>query len=128
MLTSVALHRLKNPHVPFPAAWNDGVVLLSGTDATASSFSLEPAAELQFARPLKTHTAKLKLKRVDKNFKAAVTVLTHLLPAGWRAAVKADQDNYTATFTLAGAKPALAGKSCPDGVCRIQRSRPNRNR
>jgi hypothetical protein len=105
-VTSAQLHRVKHPHVPFPAAWNDGVVLLSGTDAVDSYFSLQPASKLQFARPLKTHTATLKLSRIDERFKGAVTLLSHQLPAGWRAAVKAEQDNYTATFTRAGADPA----------------------
>jgi hypothetical protein len=103
-LDSLALHRVKKPHVPFPAGLRDGVILISGADRADAFCALEPAAAIQFARPAKSHKTTLNLKRIHNKFKAGVSVLPDLLPLGWRVAVKADKDVYNATFTRVGAK------------------------
>ena len=50
LVNSLALHRIKHPHVPFPDGWRDGTVLLSGTNAGDAYYSLEPERALQLAR------------------------------------------------------------------------------
>lgn len=108
-VTSLAVHRLKRPHVPFPIGWNDGTVTLSGSNSGDPYYSLVPEGSIAFARPLKKHEAKLRLKRTNKKFKASVSFLPGQIPSGWRVAVKNDKDLFTASFTESkGAERALS--------------------
>lgn len=102
----LALYRVKTPHVPFPASSLYGGLLVSGANCSESYYTLEPAAPIVFARSTRQHQATLKLKRIDKEFKSAVSVLPNSLPTDWRVAVKASQDDYQATFTRVGAQPS----------------------
>lgn len=96
---SVALHRAKQPHVPFPDDWNDGLLLITGADQTDRYFEFEPNGTIQFARPVLKNNAVLSIKRLQKDFKAAANLLGDTLPDGWTFSTKVDKDNYTTTFT-----------------------------
>ena len=98
-VSSVSLHRAKRPHVMFPFGFDDRVLTLGGAELGSSYFTLEPTAPIQLARQTKSHQASLTLKRANKEFKAAVTVLRNRLPAGWGVSVKADKDQYNVTLT-----------------------------
>lgn len=97
-VNSSALHRVKRPFVLSPAAWNDGVIMLAAAAPSAVPFELETAAPVQFARPLKSHTAKLTVKRLQSEFKSPVTLLGNSLPEGWSMTAETDQDAATATL------------------------------
>ena len=97
---SIGWQRAKKPHVPFPAGWRDGQLVLSGVPSRDAPFALEHAGPLRLARSIDRHTLSLKLKRVAKEFKAPVVVLPDALPAGWQMEVKAEKDDvYTATLS-----------------------------
>jgi hypothetical protein len=125
-VSSFALHRAKTPFVLKPADWSDGTILLAAVPHAEVPFAMEPVAPVQFARPLKSHTAKLTLKRLQPQFTAGVTVLGNSLPDGWNVTAEADQDTYALTFTqgepVAGepvaGEPVEGGQApdLPDGL------------
>ena len=98
---SRALHRVKRPTVPYPAAWMDGGMAIAGVVASPAYFTFEPASPIAFARGQTTHIAPLTLKRTQEAFKEAVTVLPYLQAQQWTAAAKPDKDTYTVTWTRA---------------------------
>ena len=98
-VSSVSLHRTKRPHVMFPHAFDDRVLMLGGAEAGSDHFTLEPKARVQLARQTKSHQASLTLNRVNKEFKAGVTVLPHRLPDSWTVSAKANKDQYVVTWT-----------------------------
>ncbi|MDG2221146.1 MAG: DUF1549 domain-containing protein [Rubripirellula sp.] len=97
-LTSFELHRLKRPHVLSPAAWQDGMVLLSGGVPGDSYYKLEPTAALQFTVGTRSHVVDLKLTRVNAGFKGSVSLMRDQLPAEWTLKSKAEKDLYQATL------------------------------
>lgn len=98
-VSSVLLHRTKRPHVMFPYAFDDRVLILGGAESGSDYFTLEPKALLQLARQTKSHQASLTLNRVNIEFKAGVTVLPHGLPDSWAVSAKADKDQCVVTWT-----------------------------
>ncbi len=99
VLDSGAFHRLKEPHILFPASWRDGVIVLGGVPPSDPPFAMEPVAPLEFARPCQEHSVALTLKRISKGFKEGVDLLADGLPVGWSVTATAEKDTYTATFT-----------------------------
>ncbi|MGV3484576.1 MAG: DUF1549 domain-containing protein [Planctomycetaceae bacterium] len=95
---SHALRRVKEPFVLAVASQDNGAMVLTATAATASPFTMEHAAPVQFARPTRAHSAALTLKRLQPEFKASVEVLPDALPSGWTLNSKADKDAYTLTL------------------------------
>ena len=102
-VNSLALHRVKRPHVPFPGGWRDGTVLLSGTAVGDEYYSLAPEAGLKLARQQKSHQATLVLKRKNDKFKSGLTLLNDPSNGKWNVVTKADKDKYT--LTLSRLKP-----------------------
>jgi hypothetical protein len=98
-VSSLSLHRVKRPHVPFPGGWRDGTVLLSGTVAGDAYYSLELEKVLQLARQQSSHQATLLLKRSNDKFKSGVVLLTDESKRQWGVAAKAEKDKYTLTLT-----------------------------
>lgn len=98
-LSSLSLHRLKVPHVPFPYQWNEGRIALTSVAATEPWFQLEPAAPLSFPAHARQHTATLNIKRLQEGFKSPVTLLPQKLPAGWSMEPKLEGDTFTITFS-----------------------------
>lgn len=98
MVTSRSLYRVKWPFILNPRPSHDGMIFLAATDSTEAAFALEPASKVQFARPLKSHTALMRLKKIQDKFKSPVDVLGNALPHGWQASTKADKDTYTLNF------------------------------
>ncbi len=98
-VNSLALHRAKRPHVPFPGTWQDGTVLLSAAALGDDYYSLAPEAALKLARQQTSHQAKLVLKRTNEKFKSDLTLLTDQSNRQWNIAAKADKDNYTLTVS-----------------------------
>ena len=98
-VNSLALHRAKRPHVPFPGNWRDGTLLLSGTAANAEYYSLAPGAVLQLARQQKSHQGTLVLKRTNDKFKSGLTLLTDPSHPQWNVSTKADKDKYILTMS-----------------------------
>ncbi len=93
-LSSLAAHRIKQPHIPFPSDWNDGVIEAVGVAASEPFFALEPAPAATFAKPCSDHTLTLKLNRKQAEFKAAVTLQAETLPAGWTMTPTTEGDIY----------------------------------
>ena len=99
-VNSLALHRVKRPHVPFPGKWRDGTILLSGTAAGEEYYSLEPAAALTLARQQQNHTATLVLKRKNDKFKSGLTLLPdQSIQQQWNISSKAEKDTYTLSMS-----------------------------
>ncbi len=98
-VNSHALRRIKEPFVLAPTASADGVVIVASTTATDAPFTMEPTPPVQFARPLRSHTAVLTLKRLQEGFKAGVHVLPSSLPVGWGMDAKVEGDTHTLTLT-----------------------------
>jgi hypothetical protein len=94
---SVALYRTKEPHVLHPQTWATGALVLTGIAASDALFGLETVNPVQFARPLNSHTATLKLNRLAGDYKGNVEILDRALPTGWTASATADKDLYTLT-------------------------------
>lgn len=97
-VSSHAIHRAKEPFVLTPSSQLDGVLLLSASPKTDAPFAMEAAGPISFARPVRSHTAQMNLKRVQAEFKAGVEVLADTLPTGWDSQAKADKDTYTLTL------------------------------
>ncbi|WP_165698748.1 DUF1549 domain-containing protein [Bremerella volcania] len=99
IVNSHSIHRAKEPFVLTPNSQLDGALILSASVNTDSPFAMEAAGPISFARPLRSHTAQMNLKRLQGEFKSGVEVLAETLPAGWGAQAKADKDAYKLTFT-----------------------------
>lgn len=98
-VNSLALHRVKRPHVPFPGSWRNGAILLSGAVAGNEYYALEPEQGLELARQQKSHQATLVLKRTNEKFKAGVAILSDKSNQQWNIGTKADKDRYTLTVS-----------------------------
>ncbi len=75
VMSSLALHRAKQPHVPFPEPWSDGVGFFAGKERSDDYFKIEPKDAVVFAKPIKTHSVDLSLKRLNEKFKGPVELL-----------------------------------------------------
>ncbi|MFK7736194.1 MAG: DUF1549 domain-containing protein, partial [Pirellulaceae bacterium] len=98
LVNSHALRRAKEPFVIAPTNQADGAVVLAATPITDPPFTMEPTAPVQFARPVLSHSAALKPKRLQAKFKASVDVLPNVLPAGWSVSTKVAKESYTLTL------------------------------
>ena len=98
VVNSHALRRVKEPFVIAPTTQADGAVVLAATTTSDSPFTMEPTAPVQFARPVLSHSAVLKPKRLQAEFKAGVDVLPSALPAGWNVSTKVNKESYTLTL------------------------------
>ena len=103
-VASVSLRRQREPQVPFPAAWADGVAVVAGVKPAAVPFAVEPAAPVVLTRGTAAHQIPLVVKRVDPGFKSGVTILADGLPAG--LAVTSSMDKDTCTLVLSGSLAA----------------------
>lgn len=92
-----ALHRIKEPFL-LSQAGSSGEIVISATNETDAPFSIALPDSIPFARPVRSHTALLMLKRDQAEFKAGVEVLPHELPEGWESATKIEKESYTLTL------------------------------
>lgn len=99
VVDSVAIRRVKEPHVIAPTTLFDGSVVLAATTKTESPFLMEPIAPVQFARPIRSHSVALTPKRLQAEFKAGVDVLSYGLQSGWSLNTKVDNENYALTLS-----------------------------
>ncbi|WP_218933556.1 DUF1549 domain-containing protein [Rubripirellula lacrimiformis] len=99
LVNSHALRRVKEPFVLAPATQADGAIVLAATATTDAPFTMEPTSPVQFARPVRSHSAALKPKRINDKFKSAVDLLPSALPSGWNATTKVDKEAYSVTLT-----------------------------
>ncbi len=106
VVSSLSLERAREPRVPFPEPWQAGAIAAGGAATADPFFSLAPAAELVFARPVRSHTAQLTLTRAAEAFKDGVSLFAAEQDAGWAVAAKAEGDTYSLTIT----RPAAAGE------------------
>jgi len=91
--------QLQKPYIPYPAAWNEGRVLLAGSPTSEPFYSVDSPPTFRIARPMNAHHFGLNLKRLTEDFKGTFTVLSHKLPQGWSAGFVVEKDVCTATFT-----------------------------
>ncbi len=91
-----ALRRLKEPFVLAPIS--EGELAMSAVATTDLPFALQPSSVVQFARPVRSHTASLTLQRLNPEFKGGVEVLSSSLPAGWSVSSAADKETYNVTL------------------------------
>ncbi|WP_372722022.1 DUF1549 domain-containing protein, partial [Novipirellula sp.] len=97
-VNSHSLRRTKEPFVLAPTSQDRGELALAAATKTESPFAFDPATPIQFARPVRSHTASLTLKRIQAEFKAGVEVLSTSLPGGWTVTTKPEKDTYTLSF------------------------------
>ncbi len=97
---SVGLRRLKQPHVPFPLAGQDGALLLAGGATTEAAWKLASEQPPRFARPLSTQKVQLTLQRTNEAFKAPATILTNHPANRWPITVEAKEDQYNLAITV----------------------------
>lgn len=98
LVDSHALRRVKQPHVLAPATEGSSIVF-AATTTTAAPFAMQAQGPVQFARPIRSHSAVLTPKRIQEKFKEAVVVLPGGLPPGWNVNTKVDKETYTLTLT-----------------------------
>ncbi len=99
LVSSHALRRVKEPFVLAPATASDGAIVFAATTTTDAPFAMEPTTPVQFARPVRSHSATLTPKRLQEKFKAGVEVLSYGLPGGWAVDTKVDKETYALTMT-----------------------------
>lgn len=99
LVNSHALRRVKEPFVLAPTTQADGAIVLAATTITDAPFTMEPTAPVQFARPVRSHSAALRPKRLQEAFKAGLDVLPSQLPVGWNVDTKIDKETYTLVLT-----------------------------
>lgn len=99
IISSIQLQQVREPRVPFPEGWNDGVIAVGGATPADPFFSLKPSEAITFARPARVHTASLTLNRAAEAFKDGVSLFGSNLPAGWKLSTKADGDTYQVTLS-----------------------------
>lgn len=99
IVDSLALRRVKEPFVLAPMTSVQGELVFSAAKTTDSLFTLTAEAPVQFARPVRAHTAVLNLKRTQEKFKADVEVLSSPLSTGWSVSTKTEQDKYTLSLS-----------------------------
>ncbi len=97
-VNSHSLRRVKEPFVLAPTTQADGAIVLAANLKTDAPFTMETTAPVQFARPVRSHSATLTPKRIQPEFKAGVDVLPSALPGGWNASTKVDKESYTLTL------------------------------
>ncbi|WP_437186903.1 DUF1549 domain-containing protein [Planctomicrobium sp. SH668] len=99
VVDSRALRRVKEPSILAPVDRVEGEIVLSSGAGTPSPFELATTEPIEFARPIRSHSAVLTLKRIQENFKAGVDILPDQFPAGWGVSTQVEQDKYTLNFT-----------------------------
>jgi hypothetical protein len=95
--------------VAFPAAANDGVLLLAGVAAGPPRVAVAPAAPVQLVRGAGTHSIPLDVRRLDPQFTGLVTVAAAPPPAGFTLSSKVEKDSCLLTLAgtaARGAEPA----------------------
>lgn len=98
LVGSYSIHRAKEPFVVTPSSQLDGALVLSASASRESPFAMETAGPASFARPVRSHSAQVNLKRLQGEFKSAVEVVATTLPTGWSTQSKVDKDTYTLTL------------------------------
>lgn len=97
--TSTALLVLRAPHVPYPSAWQDGLIAAVGIPDRGPLLELNPVeTPVAIPRSLADASLTLVMKRLEKDFKGSPTLIESKLPDGWSAANKADKDNIVITL------------------------------
>lgn len=102
LVNSLALRRVKEPFVLAPLKQADGTIVFAATATTDAPFTMEPTAPVQFARPVRSHSATLTPKRLQDKFKAAVDVLPHAPSPGWNVTTKVTKETHALTMTRTG--------------------------
>jgi len=102
--------RAKLPRMLYPHYLLDGYLSLVATAAQEPFFSTtSQQAAVIFTQGTEQCEYVFSIERLQKEFKAALTVLTEGLPAGFKATVKSEKDKYNVTIT--GDKNALLGET-----------------
>ncbi len=91
----------------FPANWMDGNVVVSGVASSESFFDFE-RTPIRLPRVLREHSVVLPLKRLQAEFKDAVSVLSEPHPQSWSLSSTVDKDNYTWVITRPASDPGTA--------------------
>lgn len=99
VVSTRGIHRAKEPFVLNPDSQLDGVLVLGASTTTDSPFALEASGPVFFARPVRSHTAHMTLKRLQGEFKSGIEVVDSGLPPGWATQAKSDKDTFTLTIS-----------------------------
>jgi hypothetical protein len=111
MSTTVQL-RASRPHFPYPPAWHDGTVFVSGLAAKPAIFSVTSPAVVDFDSEAGQGKLAIEMERIDAKFKdTALTVIPVGLPAGLAAEIKRSGNGPKETYEvlLKGPKKMAAG-------------------
>ena len=99
-VTTAALRRQREPHVPFPPPWTDGALVVAGAKPAAVPFAIEPPVPIVLVRGTATQPIPLAIKRIDPSFKGGITVLAaEPLPKGLVVTSSMDKDVCRLTLT-----------------------------
>ena len=113
MATTVPL-RTARPQMPYPPAWLDGAIFVSGINPKASFYKVTSAhSEVELASASGEAKVTLDFERTDPKFVTVpLTVLPLGLPAGVTATVKRNGNGAKETYdiTFKGPKELAAGQ------------------
>ncbi len=91
----------RQPHVPYPQPWKDGMVVVAGSGAADRWFVVNaPDKPLVVASGSDSANLDLVIKRETDAFKEAITLIDSQLPSGWTATPKIEADKVTLAFKL----------------------------
>lgn len=95
-VTTGSLLRLRAPHVPYPAAWQDGLIALASVNDQPPFFELPTSPDaIALPGPVSDGSFILTLKRLIPEFKEAVSLIRSELPPEWSASAKLDKETMT---------------------------------
>ena len=92
-LSTTALLAARAPHVPFPPAWQDGMLLVAGVRDGPPLLDFSPTEPVAIARTTPDATLTLAMKRSVAEYKDSPVLIDSQLPDQWTATAKADKDN-----------------------------------
>lgn len=97
-VSSLAISRLKRPHVPYPPQWSENRFAAITATAINVPFDLQPSQNIRLAQHVDEQDVALEIKRLAEDFKAPFTVLPTQESASWPMVTKLENDKITITL------------------------------
>lgn len=99
IVSTSALLTQRSPFVPYPPAWQEGLIGLAGVNDQPAFFELTASSNpIAIPRSLADGTFGLQLKRVNAEFKDAVALIHSELPPQWSATAKLDKETVSVSL------------------------------
>lgn len=97
-VSSLAISRLKRPHVPYPPQWPENRFTAISSAAMNVPFELQPTETIRVAQYVEEQDIGLDIKRLAEDFKSPLTILPTVESAAWPIATKLENDKVTLTL------------------------------